>query len=518
MVFSFLLLPLIFSWSSPISYYYSFDNPKISTASNVWPTVEWSTSSPEEQEMNSTYLSMMYDYIYDNSLDIGSVLIIRNGIIVEENYLENSQVDENMTQPSDDYNWGTLIYNNEGKWRNWYSTTKSVTSILIGIAIQNGFIDNVSQTFFEFFPDKWNSSYDPRKLNITIEHLLTMTSGIPWEVSSSVNWWIQYYNLPNYIDDVLALNLTNDPGTYFNNYSLQYSTDATNLLTAVINRSTGMYPEDFAQQYLFDPLNITDWGWYKDQEGINFGGSGLCMDRRDMAKIAYLCLNNGTWDGTQILSEEYLQLAITDHDGIINDTYQPYGYSFWLDNYTTNYSWYYAAGAFGQNFYVIPELDLIVLFNGFSLSEPSKSIILRDYIIPSILNYVDSTDPVITSTPSDFAVAHDYTGQSLSWTATDTNPDTYTITHNGTTTVVAATAWTNGTPVTFNIPDGLASGLHTYEINFSDTGGNNVSDSAVMTVNPTSGGPAIPGFEPLIVIGITAIGSIGLVVLKKKKK
>ncbi|KKM70491.1 hypothetical protein LCGC14_1440200 [marine sediment metagenome] len=208
--------------------------------------------------MNSTYLSMIYDYIYNNSLNIGSVLIIRNGIIAEENYLENSQIDENMTQPSSSYNVGTRIYNTQGKLRNWYSTTKSVTSILIGIAIQNGYIDNVSQTFFEFFPDKWNSSYDPRKLNITIEHLLTITSGVPWELANSVNLLVQYYNLPDYIDDILALNLINDPGAAFVTNSSQYSTDATNLLTALINRTTGMYPEDFAQQYLFDPLNITN--------------------------------------------------------------------------------------------------------------------------------------------------------------------------------------------------------------------------------------------------------------------
>ncbi len=133
----------------------------------------------------------------------------------------------------------------------------------------------------------------------------------------------------------------------------------------------------------------------------------------------------------------------------------------------------------------------------------------------------DVVNPVTTATQSDFTVAHNYTGQGLSWTATDANPSTYTITLNGTTTVVSATAWTSGGAVTYNIPDGLAPGDHTYEIIFLDTNGHNVSDTAVMTVNPATTPtptPAIPGFEPLIVIGITGIASISLIIFKKKKK
>ena len=110
------------------------------------------------------------------------------------------------------------------------------------------------------------------------------------------------------------------------------------------------------------------------------------MNRTSMAKIAsYLCLREGNWNGTQILSQEYIQKATTDFDGMISDVYQPYGYSFWLNNYTTNVSWYYASGAFGQNFYVISELDLIVLSNAWSTIGTNQTQILTDYIIPSII-------------------------------------------------------------------------------------------------------------------------------------
>ena len=130
----------------------------------------------------------------------------------------------------------------------------------------------------------------------------------------------------------------------------------------------------------------------------------------------------------------------------------------------------------------------------------------------------DSTDPVITVTPSDLTLAPDYTGQSLSWTATDAYAVSYSIKRNGSLVIVNAAPWTSGTPVTYDIPDGYPTSVTTYEITFTDINGNTATDSVTVTVEATSDAPAIPGFEPLIVIGIATIVSIGLIALKKKKK
>ena len=136
----------------------------------------------------------------------------------------------------------------------------------------------------------------------------------------------------------------------------------------------------------------------------------------------------------------------------------------------------------------------------------------------------DATDPDITMAPSDLVVEFGATGQSLSWTATDANAGTYTITLNGTDVVVTTTPWVSGTPVTYNLPNylNLVPGVTTYEITFSDISGNTVSDSATITVGPiptiAPPPPGIPGFEPLIIIGITGIASISWIALKKKKK
>jgi len=135
------------------------------------------------------------------------------------------------------------------------------------------------------------------------------------------------------------------------------------------------------------------------------------------------------------------------------------------------------------------------------------------------VNPPDTTDPVITSSPTDLVVDVGYTGQSLSWTATDTNAVSYSIKGNGSV-IVSTTSWTSGTPVTYNIPDGYPVSTTTYEITFTDLNGNTATDSATLTVEAVAvtTPPAIPGFEPLIVIGIATIGSIGLIALKKKKK
>ncbi|KKL48758.1 hypothetical protein LCGC14_2322320 [marine sediment metagenome] len=146
-----------------------------------------------------------------------------------------------------------------------------------------------------------------------------------------------------------------------------------------------------------------------------------------------------------------------------------------------------------------------------------------DIICDVLLRDID--DPVITANPIDASVANNYTGESLSWTATDFNPDTYTISLNGTG-IVSATAWTDATPVVYNIPDGLATGIHTYVIDFEDDSGNSASDTVLFTVEAPieevvgeeDGTPAIPGFEPLIIIGTGVIATLGLIYMIKKRK
>jgi len=144
--------------------------------------------------------------------------------------------------------------------------------------------------------------------------------------------------------------------------------------------------------------------------------------------------------------------------------------------------------------------------------------LLYDYVLSS---YTAAAVPVITSTPSDVTVEVGYTGQSISWTATDTNPDTYTIELQGTGTVAGPAAWDSGVAITFNVPDGLAVGNYTYEITITDDFDHDITDTVVFTVEeaPPAPPPAdIPGYDLPIALGISSITIIGLIVLMKKRK
>lgn len=140
---------------------------------------------------------------------------------------------------------------------------------------------------------------------------------------------------------------------------------------------------------------------------------------------------------------------------------------------------------------------------------------LYDYVL--IASDPDAVDPVITASSSDFSVEHDYTGETISWTATDANPHTYTVERNGTA-VGIATAWTSGVEVQISVPDGLAAGDHGFEITFMDDDGNSVTDTVVMTVGAGPAPPPIPGYDLPIVLGIFSFATIGLIVIMKKKK
>jgi len=293
------------------------------------------STSPEEQGMNSTEFSKMYDYIEKNYIYLHSVMILRNGFIVNETYLEDSKIRVEQNFQSDSY-W--LI---DEDMHNIFSATKSVTSLLIGIAIDLGYIDNVNQTFFDFFPELLDSTIDDSKTQITIEHLLTMTSGIPDEVEEN----------SNDVQNILDLRLLCEPGEEF-----YYSSSAVHLLTAIIDRSTDMKVEEFAEEFLFKPIGISrkNWTWRDDRDNINIGGWGLFMTQRAMARIGLLCLNSGKWNETQVISANWIEKSTTSD---IEDA--EYGYLWWIEP-----DCYVAAGMYGQCIFIYPVEEVVVVFTG----------------------------------------------------------------------------------------------------------------------------------------------------------
>ena len=324
-----ILLAIVQSGSgNPTSSYLPAD------AITYFPDTEWTSTTPEEQDMDSTILAEMMQFIEDSGAPIHGLVVTRNGYIVEEGY------------------WS---YYTVTSTHHIFSCTKSFTSTLIGIAIKEGFIDNVSQKVLDFFPDMTIENIDARKEEMTLEHVLTMTTGLDWNehnisYNDPTNMYNQMFDSPNPIQFFLNLPTAFDPGTHW-----EYTTGASHLLSAILQEVTNMTTQEFAEEYLFNPMNITIGGWNVDTQGINNGGTQLYVSPRTMAKLGLLYLSNGTWDGQEILSEEYIAQASTPHATIGPGL--DYGYQWWID---TSYDIFSARGTNGQYIFVAPEYNIAV--------------------------------------------------------------------------------------------------------------------------------------------------------------
>lgn len=233
-----------------------------------------------------------------------------------------------------------------------YSVTKSVASTLIGIAIEEGFIDGVAVKLLDFFPEYQNiQNLDERKQAITLGDLLAMRAGFQWD-----EWTYSYNDLRNdavklirsddLVQYMLDLPMADPPGSRF-----IYNSGVSILLSAILQSATGMDTETFAENYLFSPLGITSWEWERGKDNLINTGWGLHLIPRDMVKIGRLFLNNGQWDGQQLLSPQWVSEA-TSNKG------NNYGYQWWLNGNRGDFS---ARGWGGQFIFVLPAYDMIIV-------------------------------------------------------------------------------------------------------------------------------------------------------------
>jgi len=353
----------------------SFSAPKLSAQDMFWPgnSSEWTEVAPETQGLNSSKITEMFELINSSKYDIHSVIITRNGYLLTEEYLFESQTYRNLGQFHYYYNGSKQYY--WGKVHEQASGAKSVTSLLIGIALQEGFLDSVNQTLYEFFADRWSPSLanSTLKKNITIEQLLTHNSGLvaegplypPGDLGGTKEDMIGW---------ALKLPLIFNPGQ---EGEFHYSSDGPNLLSGIITNVTGKSMEEFAKEYLFEPLQIPDdeYLFLHDNQNVSFGGYFFQCSPRVQAKLGILCLNNGSWEGEQIVDLNYFKNATTDQTGYTC------GYLWWMID--SPFEGYAAEGFGGQCIYVIPEFDIVVGFTAFDgVKWPySYEQMISDYIL-----------------------------------------------------------------------------------------------------------------------------------------
>ena len=347
--------------------------------------------SLREVNIDSAIIIKAVASIYEGKYkEIHSMLIYRNGKLALEEYYKGHR-----------FKYDGIDHH--GEWVTWdrdslhriMSVTKSITSACIGIAIDNGFIESVHQSVFDYLPQHQNLSADGKD-KITIEHLLTMTSGLQGN-----EWLVPYSNPKN---DIIMTYWADNPITYVFNKPLiykpgknfQYYGGSNLVLGEIIRYATKLNLDEFCTKYLFDPLGIESYDWIQVKNGVVDGAGGLKISSRDMTKIGVTFLNKGVWKGKQIISEQWVDKSATsfpgnnwmnnwdDHWGM-----KGYSYSWWTHTFSSSgkrMNMYYAAGWGGQYIMVMPALNTVVVFTGgnyISYRPPFE--ILKKYIIPAII-------------------------------------------------------------------------------------------------------------------------------------
>lgn len=347
---------------------------------NYWPTETWQYATPQQVGMDSAIIEQISNYASTCVPDIHSLLIVRHEYLIFEKYYHGFQ---------------------QQSYLSISSATKSIISALVGVALSQGFLTNLDQHALDFFPEYASGETDPRKQALTLRHLLALTGGFAHEFPEN-------YHL-NPVQLALARSMLHWPGQEF-----YYDSQGVDILSGILTRATGRNAATFAYETLFKTLGIwqeetarfvwkTDpagahiWHehayfdekdgflWKIDPQGNNPGGFGIHLTAREMAKMGYLYLNKGYWDGKQLIPEEYVAESTRQQSDGGPPVNVPYGYLWWITQHESHAA-FFASGYGGKCIYIIPSLDLVLVSTGSSKQGPQSHFqaILERFILPAI--------------------------------------------------------------------------------------------------------------------------------------
>ena len=319
------------------------------------PDNSWEFDRPESHGVDPAILENLYAAVADT--DLYAILIAKDGVVINEYYKDG--------------------YDENSVFR-FASCTKSFSGALIGLAIENGFLSGVDAKLTEFFSQLADSD-DALKKEITVEHLLTHTSGIYWSEWNGGPMFRELSQSENWVEFVLGQPMASEPGTVFN-----YTTGGSHLLGAVIQEATGQTAFDFGKEYLFGPMGMDSVEWRSDPQGVTDGGNGISMTARDAAKFGQLYLDGGEWKGRRIISEAWVEESVKTQAAGSWGTGE-YGYSWWLKAFGTStaHDVYYAMGHGGQYIFVVPEFELVVVMASRFQDTYAPQYFFNDYLIPA---------------------------------------------------------------------------------------------------------------------------------------
>lgn len=351
-IFSVLITVLCYGQST-----YSYSQPKVLEDG-------WKTNNLKSLDVDTVRIHQLFNQIQNADHNLHSAILVKNNEIIIEEYFNGYSVDQQ---------------------HDLRSVTKSIQSILLGIAIEKGFINNIDDPIFKYLKSNVpTKNLDPRKDKITIRHLLTMSTGLDcndWD-KKSAGQEDKVYKKKDWVQYTLNLPMVNDPGVVSN-----YCSMGVVLLAEIISEASGMTIDAFAERYLFHPLGITNLSWgHTSKKEVLQSVKRLYMTSRDMAKIGRLILNQGKWNEEQLVSEKWLEESTTPKTKI---TGIDYCYLWWnipfkiLEKSIVSKV---ATGNGGQYIMVVPELDIVAVFTGGAYNSQEDKLpfaIMKDVYLPT---------------------------------------------------------------------------------------------------------------------------------------
>jgi len=303
--------------------------------------------------MDAGKIDQMIGWMRASNLEFHAVVLLRGGALVREEYFPG---------------W------NRGSTQNVYSCTKSVLSALCGIAQGEGRLPAVDARALAFLPSGSPPAADPRAAEITLDQLLSMSAGLPFMRA------VDMAGARDQTAFVLGKPLAQEPGARF-----LYTSGGPQVVSALLQRATGMSARDYAKGKLFQPLGIQDWSWDTDGTGVTIGATNLTLSAMDLARLGFLYLHGGAWFGTQVVPASWVKESTSLHARVTDMNRAEgsgYGYFWWVDEQWNGFS---AHGAAGQFVFVVPRLDLVAVFtSGLSPDNfPVPWDLLKDYVLPA---------------------------------------------------------------------------------------------------------------------------------------
>lgn len=325
-----------------------------------FPDPDWTLVAPGDVGLSDAQLVAAGDYAAVNMPDITGIVVVRNNGLAYERYFG---VEYGIDDP-------VAVR----------SITKCITGTLVGMAIDDGFL-SLQNTIGETIPHLIPANADPRTASITIENILTMSSGWTWDVSAD---WFTLIAAPNWTELTLSLPVAYEPGTFY-----AYNTGGSHLLGVITQEVVGEDLADYADRRLWAPLGIAKPAWRRSPEGVVSGGSDVELTPRDTAKFGLLSLRDGQWGDQSLISEGWFPEATRFHIQGDSTGYAGYGYQWWVIDYDNGFHAYFGLG-YGSNYlYVVPALDLvIVVLKGFDTPPNPISIVrpfIEGWILPSVI-------------------------------------------------------------------------------------------------------------------------------------